>query len=123
MKAVIAQLPKRWLEERRASEASCRDEMWGGVLHMAPMPNLIHQKFIRDLLILLLQQWAIPNRGEVVQEVNLTTSEDESNWTRNYRVPDIVLLSADRLPYQRLEYIAGPPLVCIEIRSPDDESY
>jgi Uma2 family endonuclease len=123
VQAVIREMPKHWLEERRKSEASCRDEMWSGVLHMAPMPNLFHQEFVGLFEELLRARWARPNGGKVYHEVNLTTPEDEADWTNNYRVPDIVLLSADRLQYRRGDYIAGPPLVCVEIHSPNDEAY
>ena len=51
MRAVIAEMPKHWLEERSRSEIGQRDEMWEGVLHMPPMPNRMHQVFVRDLLI------------------------------------------------------------------------
>jgi Uma2 family endonuclease len=123
VQAVIREMPKHWLEERRKSEASCRDEMWSGVLHMAPMPNLFHQEFVGLFEELLRARWARPNGGKVYHEVNLTTPEDEADWTNNYRVPDIVLLSADRLQYRRGDYIAGPPLVCVEVHSPNDEAY
>ena len=123
MEAVIKEMPKHWLEERRKSDASCRDEMWSGVLHMAPMPNLFHQELGSELFGLLKQRWAKPLGGKVYQEINLTTPEDEQDWTKNYRVPDLVLLSAERLEFRRVEYVAGPPLVCIEIKSPNDESY
>jgi Uma2 family endonuclease len=123
VRAVIREMPKHWLEERRNSDASRWDEMWEGVLHMAPSPNLFHQDFAAELFVLLRERWAKPAAGKVYKDVNLTTVEDEREWTKNYRVPDLVLLSADRLHYRRVEYIAGPPLVCVEIRSPNDESY
>lgn len=123
MQAVIREMPKRWLEERRASGASKWDEMWSGVLHMAPMPNVHHQRFLRDLTNLLQRRWAQPQGGEALPDVNLTTPEDEADWTSNFRAPDILLLSADRLLFLRDEYVVGPPLVCIEICSPNDESY
>jgi Uma2 family endonuclease len=123
MEAVIKEMPKHWLEERRNSDASRWDEMWDGVLHMAPMPNTVHQYFVRDLMTFLQLRWGKPNGGQVVHEVNLTTLEDAANWTNNFRAPDLVLLSADRLKYDHIEYIAGPPLVCVEVRSPKDESY
>ncbi len=123
MKAVIAALPPHWLAERKTAEIAQWDEMWEGVLHMPPMPNRMHQRFGRDLQFYLQQRWAKPRRAEVHQEVNLTSPEDEPAWTKNYRIPDFVLLTPDRFSIDKNEYMAGAPLVVIEIRSPGDETY
>lgn len=123
MKAVVTEMPKHWLAERRNSEASQWDEMWEGVLHLPPMPNRFHQRFARDLLIYLQSRWAKPRGAEVHQEVNLTTPEDEEHWTLNYRIPDLVLLPRDRLHLDKNEYMVGAPLAVIEVRSPKDETY
>lgn len=123
MQAVIANMPKHWLEERKNSEAAQWDEMWSGVLHMPPMPNRIHQNFARDLHFYLHQWWAVPHGNRVNQEVNLTTPEDEDHWTFNYRIPDLVLLTPDRFHIDKNEYMVGAPLVVVEVRSPGDETY
>ena len=96
MRAVIADLPKHWLEERKHSDAAQWDEMWNGVLHMPPMPNGMHQDFLLDLAIYLKRCWAKPGGNRLRHEVNLTTPEDEAHWTHNYRIPDLVLLTPDR---------------------------
>lgn len=123
MQAVIANMPPKWLEERKNSEAAQWDEMWNGVLHMPPMPNGIHQDFVGDLRDYVKFHWARPRGGLVRHEVNLTTPADEDHWTLNYRIPDIVLVSPDRLHIDKNEYMAGAPLVVVEVRSPRDETY
>lgn len=123
MQAVIANMPKHWLEERKNSEAAQWDEMWNGVLHMPPMPNGMHQDFAGDLRDFLKRRWAKPLGGLVRHEVNLTTPEDEANWTLNYRIPDLVLVSPDRRHIDKNEYMVGAPLVVIEIASHGDETY
>ncbi|MFO0801953.1 MAG: Uma2 family endonuclease [Gemmataceae bacterium] len=123
MQAVIANMPPQWLAERSRSDAARWDEMWNGVLHMPPMPNRRHQDFARDLLIWLHQWWAQPRGNRVNQEVNLTTPEDEEEWTSNFRIPDLVLLTPDRFGIDQGDYMAGAPLVVIEVRSPRDETY
>ena len=50
-------------------------------------------------------------------------AESEENWTENYRIPDLVLLSKDRLHIDKGEYFVGAPLVVVEIRSMGDRSY
>lgn len=122
MRAVIADMPKHWLAERKNSKAAQWDEMWNGVLHMPPMPNRTHQDLARDLMIYLHLHWAGPTGGRVNQEVNLTTPGDEPNWTLNFRIPDLVLLTPDRFAIDRGEYMAGAPNVVIEIQTPGDET-
>ena len=123
MKAVMANMPAHWLTERKNSDAAQWDEVWNGVLHMPPMPNGMHQDFGGDLRDYLKRRWAKPNGGLVRFEVNLTTPEDEEHWTLNYRIPDLVLVSRDRLGIDKNTYMVGAPLVVVEIRSPDDETY
>lgn len=123
MRAVIADMPEHWLAERKNSEAAQWDEVWEGVLHMPPMPNGRHQDLTGDLRDFLKRNWAKPNGGLVRHEVNLTTPEDEEHWTLNYRIPDLVLVSKDRLHIDRDEYMAGAPLVVVEVKSPRDETY
>jgi Uma2 family endonuclease len=123
MKAVILEMPQKWLEERRSSDASQWDEMWNGVLHMAPVPNRVHQRFAHDLHNLLQLRWGDPIGGQVDQEVNVVAPADEERWTENYRIPDLVLVPSGRAHIDKIEYMVGAPLVCIEIRSPKDESY
>ena len=53
MQAVIANMPPKWLAERKNSEAAQWDEMWNGVLHIPPMPNRLHQRLAKRLLIYL----------------------------------------------------------------------
>ena len=122
MKAVINQMPAHWLAERTQSEIAQWDEMWEGVLHMAPMPNRTHQRFARDLQIYLHLNWAKPLGAEVHQEVNVAPA-DEPDWTKNYRIPDLVLLTPDRFAIDRIEYMAGAPLVAVEVQAPGDETY
>ena len=123
MKAVILDMPAHWLAERKRSGAERFDEMWEGVLHMSPSPNRIHQNLVADLRDFLNRFWAKPNGGEVIHEINVVHPNDEADWINNYRIPDIVLLSRDRLALENDAFILGAPLICIEVRSPKDESF
>jgi Uma2 family endonuclease len=122
MKAVMVEMPPHWLHERSKSDAAQWDEMWDGVRHMPPMPNRMHQDFSYELMSFLRTRWAKPRGARVNQEVNLTTPADEHRWTKNYRIPDLVLLTPDRFGIDKNEYMAGAPLVVVEIRSPGDET-
>ena len=123
MKAVILDMPQHWLDERKRSGAERFDEMWEGVLHVSPSPNFEHQDFVFQLEMFLYREWCRPARGRIVHELNVVHPDDESDWIHNYRIPDLALLSEDRLAFNRNTYILGAPLVYVEIRSPQDESY
>lgn len=123
MKAVLFEIPPHWLAERRNTDASQWDEMWDGVLHMCPVPTTSHNNLAYDLRDHLKRRWAKPFGNRVYGETNLTTPDDEPQWVKNYRIPDLVLLDPPRFGIDKNEYLAGAPLVVVEIRSPDDESY
>jgi Uma2 family endonuclease len=96
------------------------DEMWEGVLHMPPMPNTEHQRFQLKLCQLLESHWAGITGGRVYPPVNVAAGQP---WSRNYRVPDVVLLTPERFEIDKSEYLDGGPDVVIEIHSLGDEAY
>ncbi|HKD36514.1 MAG TPA: Uma2 family endonuclease [Pirellulales bacterium] len=120
MKAVIASVPQQLLESRRRTGADQWDEMWEGVLHMAPSPNREHQALEYQLHRWLDDHWATPSGGRVYEQINVAGS---GKWTENYRIPDLVLLTPERFHIDRNEYFDGGPDAVIEIHGPGDESY
>jgi Uma2 family endonuclease len=108
------------LEWRKQTGADQWDEMWEGVLHMAPVPTNPHQDLAGDLLTYLKIHWARPRKAKVFHEVNLASI---GGWPRDYRIPDLLLLSRDRFDIDRGEYFEGAPDAVVEIHSPDDEAY
>ena len=120
MKAVMANVPEHILEWRRRSGADQWDEMWEGVLHMAPSPNRDHQDIEGALESWLRQHWATPTGCRVYHQINVA---EAGTWPDNYRIPDLVLLSPARFHVDRNEYFDGAPDAVVEIHSPDDEAY
>jgi Uma2 family endonuclease len=120
MKAVMASIPPQILEWRRRTGAAQWDEIWEGVLHMAPSPNREHQAFEYRLLRWLDDNWAQPNGCRVYHQINIA---GPGKWTENYRVPDLVLLTPERFHIDRNEFFDGGPDAVVEIHSPDDEAY
>jgi Uma2 family endonuclease len=120
MKAVVADVPEMLMQWRARSGADQWDEMWEGVLHMPPVPNREHQDFEFGLEAWLRQHWARPRGNKVYHQINLS---GRSDWTHDYRIPDLVLLTPARSHIDRNEYFQGPPEVVVEIHSPDDEAY
>jgi Uma2 family endonuclease len=122
MKAVMVEMLPHWLAERKNSEAAKWDEMWDGVLHMPPMPNEMHQDFEDALAAYLRYRWAKPRGAKVFTQIDLTLP-DVPDWTRNYRVPDLLLLTPDRYEIRKGTHFSGAPLVVGEVYSPGDETY
>ncbi len=95
------------------------DEMWDGVLHMPPMANIDHQDFEGDLQSFLKENWAGPINAKVWHQVNLASI---GGWPNDFRIPDLVLLTRDRMHINRGEFLEGAPNVVVEIMSPGDET-
>ncbi len=120
MKAVMANVPEHILEWRRRTGADQWDEMWEGVLHMAPSPNRHHQDIEGSLESWLRKYWAEPNGCRVYHQINVS---EPGTWPNNYRIPDLVLLTPSRFHIDCNEYFDGGPDAVVEIHSPGDEAY
>ena len=98
------------LDERRRAGADTHDEMWNGVLHMAPAPRDVHAVPGPQLVMLL---------GPAAQAVGLVVSaEFNLGSTEDYRVPDIGLHREASWGW----YAATAALV-VEVGSPGDETW
>ena len=121
MKAVMPVVQRGILEQRKRTGEDRWDEMWEGVLHMAPVPNRAHQDFEWALETYLRFHWARPLQAKVYHQINLAPP---GGWPdQNYRIPDLVLLTPQRFDIDHNEYFEGAPDVVVEIRSPDDEAF
>ncbi|MEZ6102787.1 MAG: Uma2 family endonuclease [Pirellulaceae bacterium] len=119
MRASMSSVSPDLLAWRRQTGVDRFDEMWEGELHMNAAPHGSHQ-ILRDDLLVWLKRWWEKEHGFVISQRNLARKEE---WPTNYRIPDIVMMTTEQSAYDMGEFIAGPPLVAIEIRRPDDESY
>jgi len=120
MKAVMPVVLPDILSYRKRHGLDRYDEMWQGVLHMAPAPNFPHQDLEGELASWLRRRWGRPIRAKVIQQINLASI---GGWPDDYRIPDIILLAPDRFHINRNEYFEGPPNLLIEIHSSGDETY
>lgn len=88
---------------------------------MPPAPNREHQDFLYALRTWLELHWAVPEDGRVHGDVNVSSL---GGWPdKDYRIPDLILLTRDRFGIDHNEYFEGAPLVVVEIHSPGDEAY
>jgi Uma2 family endonuclease len=121
MKAVIAHVSERELAERRRTGLDRWDEMWEGVLHMAPAPNVEHQRIVRALVEWLGPLLRSTDRGALNLQINVF---HERATQENYRIPDLTFVARGRESVIASDGIrGGAPDAVIEIRSPDDETY
>ncbi|MHB1858860.1 MAG: Uma2 family endonuclease [Solirubrobacteraceae bacterium] len=97
------------LERRRQLGQDRHDEMWEGVLHMAPAPLRRHAR-LQMQIGALLEPLARAAGLEAVGEFNLGEADD-------YRIPDCGLLA----PGPDALFVPAAALV-VEILSPDDET-
>lgn len=108
------------LESRKQTGADQWDEMWDGVLHMSPAPNLDHQELEGELEYFCRHFWSPRSKGRVYHQVNVARP---GGWPKDYRIPDLALLLPDRFSIRQGDYLEGGPDVAVEIHSPGDEAY
>ncbi len=70
MRAVMPVVPPDILAWRKRTGADMWDEMWEGVLHMAPAPNREHQDLAGAMETYLRLRWARPRRAIDLQKMN-----------------------------------------------------
>ena len=98
------------IEQRRRTGADRHDEVWEGVYHMIPGPNIGHALIAAQLAVLL-DAPARANRLLVSTEFNLGANN-------NYRVPD---LGVHREP--RLGARVPTAAIAVEVLSPGDDTW
>jgi Uma2 family endonuclease len=109
------------IKRRRAQTGADRyDEVWDGVYVMSPIANNEHQYLALYLAMAIGRGIRTPDDGIVFQGCNV--SDQEEDWTRNYRVPDVAVFLKDNPAEDRKTHWFGGPDFAIEIISPGDRS-
>lgn len=106
---------REWLAERRRLGIDGKDEVWDGVLHVAPTPTTDHQRF-EGAVEAVLRPLALARSFELFHMVAILDPRDHD---RNYRIPDVLVVEPTYVLRLGTE---GPVELAIEILSPDDES-
>jgi Uma2 family endonuclease len=121
MKAVLLHVTDEELAERHRRGLDRFDEMWKGVLHMAPAPAYEHQRMVMAIARFLGALCEDQRRGVLAIGINVF---NEASAAPDYRIPDFTFIAAGREHLLAPDGVrGGGPDAVIEIRSPDDESY
>jgi Uma2 family endonuclease len=121
MKALILHVTDEELTERHRRGLDHFDEMWQGVLHMAPAPAYEHQRIVSHLDRFLGALCDRHKRGVLALGINVF---DEASKVPDYRIPDFTFVAAGHEHLLVTDGVrGGGPEAVIEVRSPDDETY
>ena len=121
MRAVVLEVTEADLAFRRRTGLDRWDEVWDGVLHMAPAPTDEHQRIVDELIVFLTPLLRKSGRGILRSGINVF---GEPSPLENYRIPDLTFVSAERTGIMKPDGIrGGGPDAVIEVRSPSDETY
>ena len=110
----------RLLEERRAKGLDGHDEVWDGVYVMSPLANNEHQRITTELAVFFHSIVNARGRGTVYPGANVSDRDDD--WTKNYRVPDVLVFLNETKAEDRGTHWYGGPDFAVEIVSPGDRS-
>jgi Uma2 family endonuclease len=108
------------IQERKRRGADRYDEVWNGVYVMPSMPSLEHQELVHDLGTIFDEVVKRPGLGKVYPGVNV--SDRGSDWKKNYRVPDLVIVLKNSRAISHSTHVQGGPDFLVEIESPGDDS-
>jgi len=111
-------LEERLIAQHREAGLDKYDEVWDGVYVMAPMANNEHQRLVTDFTTILNLAVGWPGLGRVFPGVNVSDQNDD--WTTNYRCPDVAVYLKDTHAKDCGAYWYGGPDFAVEIVSPQD---
>jgi Uma2 family endonuclease len=108
------------IQERKRKGTDLYDEVWDGVYVMPSMPSLEHQELVHDLDTIFDEVVKRPGLGKIYPGVNV--SPRGSDWKKDYRVPDLVIVLKGSRAVCHSTHVQGGPDFLVEIESPGDDS-
>ena len=96
------------------------DEVWDGVYLMSPLANIEHQLLATRLAAVIQIAIGLGDAGTAIAGVNV--SDRETDWTKNYRCPDVAVILKGCAAKNCDTHWWGGPDFLVEIVSPDDHS-
>ena len=114
------ELEDQIIADRRERGIDKFDEVWDGVYVMAPIANNEHQNIVGKLSRFLGN--LIEDSGLGIVQPGANVSDQEVDWTKNCRVPDILVFLNGNTAEDRDTHWFGGPDFAVEIVSPKDRS-
>lgn len=114
------QLASELIADRQARQIDRYDEVWEDVYMLAPLGNNEHQTLATELAtaIATLVDWQ--SLGRTLAAANVSDRRNE--WTRNYRIPDVLVFKCETTAEDCGTHWFGGPELAIEIVSPGDRT-
>lgn len=127
MRAVMLDVPRQLLEERRRLGLDRWDEVWEGELHMVPPPHGDHGCLNDELGVFFKLHWERLGLGRTFLETGVRRRDagplaELQDRPSDYRTPDRAFLLPGRFDRYQDGWIVGGPDAVLEIESPGDES-
>jgi len=113
-------IASRLIAERKAQQADRFDEVWEGVYMMSPMGNNEHQGLATELSTAV--GTAVDWRGLGRTLTGANVSDCRTDWTKNYRIPDVLVFARETSAEDCESHWLGGPEIAIEIVSPGDRT-
>ncbi|QEG25334.1 hypothetical protein GobsT_00580 [Gemmata obscuriglobus] len=104
--------------ERERLFPNPRDEVWDGVLVMAPLANNEHQLLVMGLCYAFASVVDRDGGDAVLPGCNV--SDRDRGWTENYREPDVAVYLASNSAKNSDTHWVGGPDVAVEVVSPGE---
>jgi Uma2 family endonuclease len=105
--------------ERDALFPNNRDEVWDGVLVMAPLPNTEHQDIVFGLGMAFGMTVSRAAGDRIHPGANV--SDRDAGWTQNFREPDVVVYLGTNPARDAGTHWVGGPDLGVEIVSPGED--
>jgi Uma2 family endonuclease len=122
MKSMILDpnLTRELIRNRRRLGHDRQDEVWDGVYVVSPNPDNLHQRLALRIARAFEDAIGGETAGVVYPSVNV--SDRQTNWRKNFRVPDVAVFLAGNPAQDRDTHWVGGPDFAVEIISRHDRS-
>ncbi len=114
------QLARELIADRQARQIDRYDEVWDDVYMMSPLANNEHQSLATELAAAISTVVDWNNLGRTLAGANVSNRRDD--WTRNYRIPDVLVFTNNTTAQDCDTHWLGGPDLAIEIVSPGDRT-